>query len=178
MAMLAQHDTSLTNFVVLNFSPTWWGVAKRVNGGPFTQIASGTENLTADCQTTYAVQMLLNPASGTVQVIPPDGIPSAVITDPDVSNVNALYGTWVTGSGTTCGNCAYTAIGSVWMGESYVSPAAELTGASTTFPVSGDTLPQGADTLTVIYSPDANSAPLLNSATGSGSITVNASNSQ
>ena len=172
MALLAQHNTSLTSYLQLHFSPTWWELSKSVNGGPYTSIVRGTENLVVDCQTTYTVQMLLNQTGGTVQVIPPSGVPSAVFTDPDVTAVNALYGTWELGSGTTCSNCAAASVGSVWMGGGYVSPSAVLSGGNASFSIPAGTLGLGTDTLTASYTPDAVSAPVYNAASGTGSVTV------
>jgi len=173
MAMLAQHDTTLTNFIHLNFSPTWWSLAKRVNGGPFTVIANGEENLAPDCTTTYSVEMLVNAAAGTVQMIRPNGMPTPVITDPDITVVNPLYGTWETGSGATCGNCAFASIASVWMGGGYLSPAEVLSDGTGTFTIPPGALPLGADTLTASYTPDAASTPYYSSASQIAAITVN-----
>ena len=57
-------------------------------------LIEGTENLAVDCASEYTVQMIINQAAGTLQVIPPSGIPSAVITDPDITQIDALYGEW------------------------------------------------------------------------------------
>ena len=172
MAILAQHDTSLTNDIDLSFAPTSWTLSKTVNGGDSTTLAQGTENLLADCNTNYAAEMLLDPAAGTVQVIPPNGIPSSVITDPDVTKIEPLYGTWESASGTTCSNCAFASIGSVWMGGGYLAPAAILSGGIADFNIPPGSVPLGADRLTASYIPDAQSAAAYLGATGSGNISV------
>ncbi|HUB52772.1 MAG TPA: hypothetical protein VL986_11515 [Terracidiphilus sp.] len=172
MAMLAQHDTGVNDFIHLNFAPTVWALSKRVEGGEFTEIVTGALNLTVDCQTTYSIQMLVDQSAGTVQVIPPSGVPSAVVTDPDFTTVDPEYGTWEAGSGTTCDNCAYASVESVWMGGGYVSPAAVLNAGSASLVIPAGSLPVGADTLTVTYIPDTQSAAIYTGATGTSSIAI------
>ena len=170
IAILAQHDTSLTNDIDLSIAPKSWTLSKTVSGAAPATLAQGTENLAADCSTTYAAEMLLDTAAGTVQVIPPKGVPSPVITDPDITNIDPLYGTWESASGSTCSNCAYASIGSVWMGGGYLAPAAVLSGGDAFFSIPPGSITAGASTLIANYLPDTQSAATFNGATGSGSI--------
>jgi hypothetical protein len=57
---------------------------------------------------------------------------------------------------------------------SYVSAAATLANGSASFNLSAGTLPQGSDTLTAAYAPDAASASTYNGATGTAWVTVTA----
>ena len=142
--MIATHDLTFANFLEIGFGPTSWWLDKQVNG-EVTTIQSGTENLPVDCATEYTVQMIIDQAAGTVQVIPPNGVPSAVISDPDISAIDALYGVWEPED-----NASYKYIGewgSVWLGGGYVSESAALSGGKASVEIPGSSLATGADTL-------------------------------
>ncbi|HUB52545.1 MAG TPA: VCBS repeat-containing protein, partial [Terracidiphilus sp.] len=85
VGMIATHDPSFKSFIEIGFGPSSWWADKNVNGAGTHTIASGSENLLVDCTTEYTVQMIINQAAGTYQIIPPDGIPSAVNNDPDIT---------------------------------------------------------------------------------------------
>ena len=58
---------------------------------------------------------------------------------------------------------------------SYISTVTTLANGSATINIPAGSLPVGTDTLTATYTPDSNSASTYSSASGTGSITVNAS---
>ncbi len=169
VGMIAAHDLSLASFIEIGFGPVSWWLNKQVNS-VVTPLGSGSENLPVDCSTEYTVQMIINQAAGTLQVIPPNGIPSAVITDPDITQIDAQYGVWEPED-----NAPYKYIGewgSVWMGGSYLAPAAVLSGGNATFNILSGSLPAGDVTLTASYIPDAQSWSAYRAATGTGAISV------
>ena len=162
VGLIAMRDGTFSNLLEIGFGPTSWWVLKIVNGvANFTLF--GTENLPVDCKTDYTVQMILNPTAGTYQVIPPNGVPSAVITDPDITAINAINGAWEPEN-----NAPYKYIGewgSIWMGGGYTSPAATLSGGTATIRIPAGSLSVGSDTLTATFTPDSSSSPIYSSST-------------
>ena len=167
VGMIAFHDYS--NVIEIGIGPTSWWLTKEVNGVG-TTLLEGTENLAVDCTSEYTVQMMINQAAGTLQVIPPSGIPSPVITDPDITQIDALYGDWEPEN-----NAPYKYVGewgSVWLGGGYVSASTPLIGGSATITVPAGSLALGTDTLTATYIPDTDSSPIYNGEAGTGSVAV------
>jgi len=166
VGLIASQLTNFANLLEIGFGPTSWWVDKVVSGkGTF--LLSGTENLPVDCTTNYTVEMIINQAAGTLQVIPPNGVPSAVITDPDITTINAQYGTWEPEN-----NTPYKYIGewgSVWMGGGYISPVATLSAGTATISIPAGSLALGSGTLTATYTPDASSAATYNGSAGTSS---------
>ena len=157
VGLIATRDGTFQNSLEIGFGPTSWWVLKNVNGVA-TTLLTGTENLPVDCKTDYTVQLLLNPTAGTFQVIPPSGVPSAVITDPDITAIDALYGVWEPED-----NAPYKyrgQWGSVWMGGGYTSSAATLSAGTATITIPAGSLALGSDTLTASFTPDSASAPI------------------
>jgi hypothetical protein len=151
------------NSLNLTIGPDVWVLEENLNGTA-TVVLQGTENLTVDCNTNYPVEMILNQVAGTVQVIPPDGVPSAVFADPSLATLNATYGMWEISNYYT--NTYIGQWGSVWMGESYSSAAIALNNGSATIAVPAGFLTVGSNTLTVSYTPDAASSFTYTPATG------------
>ena len=169
VGMIAFHDYS--NVIEIGIGPTSWWLTKEVNGVG-TTLLEGTENLAVDCTSEYTVQMMINQAAGTLQVIPPSGIPSPVITDPDITQINALYGDWEPEN-----NAPYKYVGewgSVWLGGGYVSASTPLIGGSATITVPAGSLALGTDTLTATYIPDTDSSPIYNGNSGRATVEVTA----
>ncbi len=167
VGMLAFHDS--TDVIEIGIGPTSWWLRKTVHSVN-TTLLEGAENLAVDCTSEYTVQMMINQAAGTVQVIPPSGIPSRVITDPDITQIDALYGDWEPEN-----NTPYKYIGewgSVWLGGGYVSASTPLIGGSATITIPAGSLALGNDTLTATYTPDATSSPIYNGVAGTGSVAV------
>jgi hypothetical protein len=167
--LIASHDLTFSSLLEVGFGPGYWWADKVVNGVQ-TYLTVGTENLSVDCKTEYTVEMIINQAAGTLQVIPPSGIPSPVITSPDITAIDALYGTWEPENDAT-----YKYVGewgSVWMGGSYISSAATLSGGAATIVVPPGSLAAGSETLTANYTPDSASFPTYNSGSGSAPVSV------
>ena len=163
VGLIAMRDGTFKNALEIGFGPASWWVIKSVNGVG-TWVLTGTENLSVDCKTDYTVQMILNPSAGTFQVIPPNGVPSAVIADPDITAINALYGTWEPENNSP--NKYRGLWGSVWMGGGYTSPAATLSAGTATIRIPAGSLAVGSDTLTASFTPDSFSSPIYTSSAG------------
>ncbi len=171
VGLIASHLGAFQNYLEIGFGPTSWWVNKSVNGTTTYLILTGTENLPVDCKTDYTVEIILNQAAGTYQVIPPDGVPSAVVTDPDITTINAQYGTWEPENNAP--NKYVGEWGSVWMGGGYTSPAAALSAGTATISIPAGSLSLGSGTLTATYTPDSSSAATYNgSAATSSAVTV------
>ena len=171
VGMGATHDLSFNNVIGIEFAPKSWWVIKILNGVASFPL-TGTENLAVDCTSEYTVQVMINQAAGTLQVIPPSGIPSPVITDPDITQIDGLYGEWEPEN-----NAPYKSIGewgSVWMDGGYVSAATPLIAGSATITIPAGSLAVGADTLTATYIPDAASSPIYNGNSGRATVEVTA----
>jgi hypothetical protein len=169
VGLIASHDLSFSSLLEVAFGPGYWWVGEVVNGVQ-TYLLSGTENLSVDCDTEYTVEMIINQAAGTLQVIPPSGIPTPIISSPDITAIDALYGTWEPENDTT-----YKYVGewgSVWMGGDYVSSAAMLSGGGATIVVPPGSLPVGSQTLQANYVPDSSSFSTYTSGSGSASVSV------
>ena len=170
VGLIASDQTSLANHLELGFGPTSWWVLKVVNGTVSYPI-SGPENIAVDCKTDYTVEMIIDPVAGTLQVIPPNGVPSAVIADPDMTTIGARYGIWEPENNAP--NKYIGEWGSVWMGGGYTSPSAKLNAGTATITIPAGSLALGSGTLTASYTPDASSSTAYTSATGvSSSVTV------
>lgn len=94
--MIASKDTALSSMLHWNASATRWSLEKIVNRAapPWPELASGTMNLSVDCESEYYVQMNIDVVAGTVQVFPPTGPASAVISDPDITAIAPVYGVY------------------------------------------------------------------------------------
>lgn len=82
-------NLGLTNMLHLFVSPTSWTLQKRLSGGAFVDILTGTHDLLSNVPYNIAYEI----SGNTVTVYPPQGAPAS-ITDTDIGTINARYGCW------------------------------------------------------------------------------------
>ena len=79
----------LSTMLHLFVSPTSWTLQKRLSGGAFIDILSGTHDLLSNVPYNIAYEI----SGNTVTVYLPQGSPTS-ITDTDIGSINARYGCW------------------------------------------------------------------------------------
>ena len=139
--------------------------ANTLTVGSYTFTASytpdtGSSSIYANASGIASSQVAVSIAAPTVTVTP--GASNITTTQPLSVTVAVSGGT---GNPTPTGSVTLTS-------GSYSSPATTLSSGSATINVPAGSLAPGSDTLTVTYTPDANSSSIYNSATGSNSVTV------
>jgi YVTN family beta-propeller protein len=142
---------------------------------PAGSLATGTDTLTVIYTPDANSSANYNSSSGTATVtvtLPPPTTPAvtAAPTPSTITTAQALsVAVTVTGTGATpTGTVQLT-------GGGYTSANIDLVSGAATISIPAGSLNEGADTLTVAYTPDANSAPIYDSTTGTCVVTVTAS---
>jgi hypothetical protein len=141
---------------------------------PAGSLATGSNTLTAKYTPDANSSSIYNGASGTgsVTVAAPALITPSVTVSPVPSSISTSQGTMVTVT-VSGGSGNPMPTGSVTLSSgSYNSGAVALTGGSAQITIPAGSLATGGDTLTAMYTPDANSSSIYNSASGTGSVTV------
>jgi hypothetical protein len=142
---------------------------------PAGSLAAGSDTLTAKYTPDSASSGTYNSASGTasVTVTSPTATPTVTVTPASgsittaqsLSVAIAVSGT----SGTPTGSVILSSGG-------YTSAATTLSSGAATITIPAGSLAAGSDTLTAKYTPDSSSSGIYNSASGTASVTVTASN--
>jgi hypothetical protein len=138
---------------------------------PAGSLATGTDTLTVKYTPDSNSTSLYNSATGTgsVTVTTPALTTPVVTVTPGAASITTSQALSVTVS--LSGTPAPT--GSVVLTSgTYTSAATTLTAGGATINIPAGSLATGTDSLKVVYTPDANSTSLYNSATGTGSVTV------
>ena len=135
-------------------------------------LAMGTDTLTANYTPDSGSSPIYLTGSGTKSVTVSLKYTPTVTVTPALSSVAMAQALSVTvavsgSSGTATGSVVLTS-------GSYTSSATALASGSTTISVPAGSLALGSDTLTATYTPDANSTPVYNGATGTNTVTVTA----
>jgi hypothetical protein len=151
--------------------------ATLVNGSaainvPAGSLAPGTDSLTVAYTPDAASSSTYTAASGSGSVTVNALTSPVVSVNPSLSSITTVQAltvaVGVSGSGSTpTGSVTLTSGG-------YTSGPVVLASGSASFNVPAGSLTVGTDSLTVNYTPDAASSPYYKSATGTGSVTVNA----
>ncbi len=141
---------------------------------PAGSLAPGTDTLTAAFTPAKGDTTTFPAASGTamVAVTAPALVTPTVTAAPSSASITTLQplSVTVTVSG---GGANATPTGSVMLTSgAYTSPAPPLVNGTATIPIAAGSLATGTDTLSVFYTPDANSSALYNSSSGTASVTV------
>lgn len=120
---------------------------------------------------TCAVTMRADTTVTANYVTPAMTAPTITVT-PSSSNITTKQGLSVTITAVGLQNGA-TPTGTIALTSgSYTSPSATLSGGSASIAIPANSLSAGIDTLQVVYTPDAVSAPVYSSASGTASVTV------
>lgn len=126
---------------------------------------------TSATQVTCAVTLLAN-TTVTANYITPAMTAPAIMVTPSASSVTTKQGLSVAITAVGLQNGA-TPTGTVTLTSgSYTSSSATLSSGSASIAIPANTLSAGIDTLHVVYTPDAVSAPVYSSAFGTASVTV------
>jgi RHS repeat-associated protein len=160
-------------------SGTYTSAAVAVNNGgatiliPAGSLPLGSDTLTATYAPDANSSSIYNTATGTSAAVSVAKAAPTVAVSPSPSSITTVQALTVTVA-VSGGAGSPAATGSVTLTSgSYSSAATTLTSGSATINVPAGSLPLGSDTLTASYTPDSNSSPIYNTASGtSASVTV------